>query len=52
MCGKHKQLDSVSMQVIETCLSPDLPKLPPGVKLKKHTWTKACQGLVGKPIQE
>lgn len=52
MRGKYKQLDSVSMRGIEACLSPDLQKLPPEVKLKKHTWTKACQGLVGKPIQE
>lgn len=47
MCGKYKQLDLVSMQGFEACLSPDLPQTSPWSETQEACMDESMSGLGG-----
>lgn len=47
MCEKYKQVDSVSIQRIEACLSPDLPQTYPWSETQEVCMDESMSGLGG-----
>lgn len=47
MYGKYKQIDSVSMQEIEACLSPDPPQTSPWSETQEACMDESMSGLGG-----